>query len=172
MEIKEFIQKVESSELLYLAWKETNLTPSQMEEAWSVIKSVLLDAVFVSEIVSPNVTPLMEVLDKPEHVELQYQEPKGSLLKNNSWICSICGKDTSKVEYDYLVGWDHLGCVLRRDMPAEESTKEPVLEDDPIKMTKQVTKKVKKEKMGENSNREDKTFLELLAKGEYKISKD
>ena len=70
--IREFIEKVESAELLYLAWKETNLTPSQMEEAWSVIKSVLLDAVLVSEIVIPkDATPLTEVLDRPQHVELQ-----------------------------------------------------------------------------------------------------
>ena len=28
------------------------------------------------------------------------------------YTCSICGKDTSEVDYDYLVGFDHLGCVL------------------------------------------------------------
>jgi len=27
--------------------------------------------------------------------------------------CSICGKNTSEVEYDYLVGCDHLECVLK-----------------------------------------------------------
>ena len=26
--------------------------------------------------------------------------------------CSICGGDTSGIDYDYLVGYDHLGCVL------------------------------------------------------------
>ena len=31
---------------------------------------------------------------------------------NRPWKCSICGGDTSDVEYDYLVGYDHLGCVL------------------------------------------------------------
>jgi hypothetical protein len=29
--------------------------------------------------------------------------------------CSICGGDTSEVEYDYLVGYDHLGCVLKQE---------------------------------------------------------
>ena len=29
--------------------------------------------------------------------------------------CSICGGDTSEVEYDYLVGYDHLGCVLKEE---------------------------------------------------------
>ena len=28
------------------------------------------------------------------------------------WSCEICGKDTSNVDYDYLVGKNHLGCVL------------------------------------------------------------
>ena len=32
------------------------------------------------------------------------------------WTCSICGKDTSEVEYDYLMGTDHLGCVLKKEM--------------------------------------------------------
>lgn len=29
--------------------------------------------------------------------------------------CSICGGDTSEIEYDYLVGYDHLGCVLKQE---------------------------------------------------------
>ena len=29
------------------------------------------------------------------------------------YTCSICGQDTSKIEYDYLVGYDHLACVLK-----------------------------------------------------------
>ncbi len=36
------------------------------------------------------------------------------------YTCSICGGDTSEIEYDYLVGYDHLGCVLK----VEEETKE------------------------------------------------
>jgi hypothetical protein len=31
---------------------------------------------------------------------------------NRPWKCSICGGDTSGIDYDYLVGYDHLGCVL------------------------------------------------------------
>ena len=29
------------------------------------------------------------------------------------YTCSICGGDTSEIDYDYLVGYDHLGCVLK-----------------------------------------------------------
>jgi len=36
------------------------------------------------------------------------------------YTCSICGRDTSEIDYDYLVGYDHLGCVLK----VEEETKE------------------------------------------------
>ncbi len=29
------------------------------------------------------------------------------------YTCSICGGYTSEIDYDYLVGYDHLGCVLK-----------------------------------------------------------
>ena len=32
------------------------------------------------------------------------------------YICEFCGKDTSDVDYDYVIGWNHLACVLT-DMP-------------------------------------------------------
>ena len=35
------------------------------------------------------------------------------------WTCQYCGKDTSNIEYDYLHGFNHLGCVLE----AENKTK-------------------------------------------------
>jgi hypothetical protein len=34
---------------------------------------------------------------------------------NRPFTCSICGKDTSEIEYDYLVGYDHLSCVLKEE---------------------------------------------------------
>ena len=169
MDLKEFIEKIETNDLLFLAWKESNLTPSQMEEAWGVIKSVLLDALFINQMSENKPTPLTEVLDRPEHVELHYQDAKGALVKTekNPWICSICKKDTSKVEYDYLSGYDHLECVLinetNNDLPIKEE--ETVKSTEPVKET---VKKVKKEKIEENSTKDNKTFLELLARGEYK----
>lgn len=36
------------------------------------------------------------------------------------FTCSICGKDTSEVDYDYLVGYDHLGCVLNQEKASNE----------------------------------------------------
>ncbi len=29
-----------------------------------------------------------------------------------NWTCQYCNKDTSNVDYDYLVGADHLSCIL------------------------------------------------------------
>ena len=34
---------------------------------------------------------------------------------NRPYTCSICGGNTSEIEYDYLVGYDHLGCVLKEE---------------------------------------------------------
>ena len=35
------------------------------------------------------------------------------------WTCQYCGKDTSNVEYDYLSGYDHLGCALEAETKDE-----------------------------------------------------
>lgn len=34
-------------------------------------------------------------------------------MKN--FVCSICNQDTSGVDIDYLVGFDHLSCVLKTE---------------------------------------------------------
>ena len=39
------------------------------------------------------------------------------------FICAYCGKDTSNVDYDYLVGFNHLSCVLMDEL-AETLEKE------------------------------------------------
>lgn len=35
------------------------------------------------------------------------------------WTCAICGEKTDEVDYDYLVGWDHLKCVLEQENNVE-----------------------------------------------------
>ena len=32
------------------------------------------------------------------------------------WVCKYCGEDTSGIDYDYLVGTDHLVCILQSDV--------------------------------------------------------
>lgn len=47
--------------------------------------------------------------------------PDGTVKKLiKPWTCSICGKDTSEIDYDYLLGYDHLGCVLENDPKMDE----------------------------------------------------
>lgn len=36
------------------------------------------------------------------------------------WTCKYCGKDTSEVEYDYLSGYNHLGCALQSEMKSDD----------------------------------------------------
>ena len=38
------------------------------------------------------------------------------------FTCQYCGKDTSEVDYDYLVGVDHLSCALEQ----EQNQKNPI----------------------------------------------
>jgi hypothetical protein len=37
------------------------------------------------------------------------------------YTCSICGGDTSEIDYDYLVGYDHLACVLKQENETMDS---------------------------------------------------
>ena len=55
-----------------------------------------------------------------EHFQMEIA-PDGTVKKIiRPWTCGICGEDTSKVEYDYLVGYDHLACVLQGDPKMDE----------------------------------------------------
>jgi hypothetical protein len=50
-----------------------------------------------------------------EHIGLVIGEDGLVKSINRPYRCSICNKDTSKVDYDYLVGYDHLTCVLEQE---------------------------------------------------------
>ena len=43
-------------------------------------------------------------------------------METSLFTCQYCGKDTSEVEYDYLVGVDHLSCALQQ----EQNQKNPI----------------------------------------------
>lgn len=36
------------------------------------------------------------------------------------WVCSYCGENTYDVDFDYLVGVDHLSCLLKNDTEKKE----------------------------------------------------
>ena len=43
-------------------------------------------------------------------------------MEKSLFTCQYCGKDTSEVDYDYLVGVDHLSCALEQ----EQNQKNPI----------------------------------------------
>jgi hypothetical protein len=45
------------------------------------------------------------------------------------YVCQYCGKDTSNVEYDYLVGTDHLSCHLTKAVMERRTTLFTIPED-------------------------------------------
>ena len=62
-----------------------------------------------------------DILGTPNDMELgakvrqKYWELYGD-IKKPIMVCSLCGRDTSEVEYDYLAGTDHISCVLDKEM--------------------------------------------------------
>ncbi len=61
-----------------------------------------------------------EIYDTPNDAEL------GAMIRQKYYsqfnvespnmTCSLCGQDTSNVEYDYLAGTDHISCILSSEM--------------------------------------------------------
>ena len=56
-----------------------------------------------------------------EHVGLTINEDGLVTAINRLFTCSICNKDTSEVEYDYLVGYNHLTCVLEQENKSKQN---------------------------------------------------
>jgi hypothetical protein len=67
------------------------------------------------------------VLNTPNDMELgskvrqyywnEYQDTEPPIT--NQWVCSLCGEDTSNVDYDYLAGADHISCILSNEMKVD-----------------------------------------------------
>ena len=62
-----------------------------------------------------------DILNTPNDQQLgakvrqMYWETYGE-EKKPIMTCSLCGQDTSNVDYDYLSGTDHIGCILNKEM--------------------------------------------------------
>ena len=50
------------------------------------------------------------------------------------YICAYCGKDTSTVDYDYLVGFSHLSCVLMDELSDAIDKEEKAKKNKPMKI--------------------------------------
>jgi hypothetical protein len=40
--------------------------------------------------------------------------------ETDGWVCSYCGDNTFEVDSEYLVGVDHLSCLLKYDIEKKE----------------------------------------------------
>lgn len=40
--------------------------------------------------------------------------------ETDDWVCSYCGENTFDVDFEYLVGVDHLSCLLKNDTEKEK----------------------------------------------------
>jgi len=57
--------------------------------------------------------------DDDEHFRMDIA-PDGTVKRIiRPWTCAICGEKTHEVDNDYLVGWDHLKCVLEQENNVE-----------------------------------------------------
>ena len=49
--------------------------------------------------------------------------------EKEKWVCTICGKNTYNVDYDYIgSGTNHLGCELKIEMADKDILKKQILE--------------------------------------------
>ena len=74
------------------------------------------------EMVATAIMSAIRTSDKGWFLDLSTLDGKPKLTEDeqkylDSWTCSICGKDTSNVDYDYIgSGTNHLGCELEVEM--------------------------------------------------------
>lgn len=69
-------------------------------------------------------TPKRELITKNRFKTETYYDMGGSyeaeVKETDGWKCSYCGENTFEVESDYLVGVDHLSCLLKYDIEKKE----------------------------------------------------
>ena len=73
---------------------------------------------------SKDVSEIKSALHVKSRIESPYWDPDNTSTSAdavNQWICSLCGGDTSAVEYDYIgSGTNHLSCELKQEIGSDE----------------------------------------------------
>ena len=71
-----------------------------------------------SEVARENIaSEISEALIKNGTYTKNSEMNKQMAREKEKWVCSICGKNTYNVEYDYIgSGTNHLGCELEIEM--------------------------------------------------------
>jgi hypothetical protein len=69
------------------------------------------------------VSEIFEVLIENGTYTKNSEMDKQMAREKEKWVCSICGKNTYNVEYDYIgSGTNHLGCELEIEMGEKHET--------------------------------------------------
>ena len=77
-----------------------------------------------SEVARENIaSEISEALIKNGTYTKDSEMDKQMAREKEKWVCSICGKNTYNVEYDYIgSGTNHLGCELEIEMGKKHET--------------------------------------------------
>ena len=77
-----------------------------------------------SEVARENIaSEILEVLIENGTYTKNSEMNKQMAREKEKWVCSICGKNTYNVEYDYIgSGTNHLGCELEIEMGEKHET--------------------------------------------------
>ena len=65
---------------------------------------------------SDSNTEVIETLERIENIIHNQNK--------NKWVCCICGENTYDVDCDNLFGKDHISCVLKEEMKAEQKSEQ------------------------------------------------
>ena len=77
--------------------------------------------------------------------------------EKEKWVCSICGKNTYNVEYDYIgSGTNHLGCELKSQEEIDEYIED--IDEQAYAQGRGSSKDVRREKNSSQKKHEDKVF--------------
>ena len=94
---------------------ENLMSTIQDTEEKSFVRELALESL---KIVNHDISSfIFEYIDEIEELP-QFEEgtsEKAKKLYMEHWTCGYCGKHTHEVDYDYLSGTDHLGCVLEKE---------------------------------------------------------
>ena len=93
----------------------------------------------------------LSTLDSGPKLDTPIYEKSEEWKVKESWVCSICGKNTYDVDWDYIgSGTNHLGCELESEMKGDK------------RVTKDRRKDDRREKNWSQKKHEDKVFDEYV----------
>lgn len=83
----------------------------------SVVKNVMKKQ-NINQMVKCILIPVDDIINTPNDMDLggKIRKMYWDMLptsNENPWVCRMCGKDTSHLDFENLFGTDHIGCHLK-----------------------------------------------------------